>query len=196
MIDTLKKQDFLFKIVEGSRINVEEKPLKKQGKRCYELRVPFTLNKYEEIMLENVHPSESIGHRVYELAVYQTALILEWMAKIIPGEDRQSTSEFMPIMANRMVDLIPRFKNLNIRRLWRGLYPMTPDGVAVVGKPANVEGLYLGIGMCGQGFMMGPGVGLNITNLITKGKPIIDEKIFNLLSPDRNFYSGKKEALK
>ena len=116
--------------------------------------------------------------------------------KIIPGENRQSTSEFMPIMANRMVDLIPRFKNLTIRRLWRGLYPMTPDGVAVVGKPANVEGLYLGIGMCGQGFMMGPGVGLNITNLITEGKPIIDEKIFNLLSPDRNFYSGKKEALK
>ena len=81
--------------------------------------------------------------------------------KIFPGEDRRSTSEFMPIMANRMVNLIPRFKNLTIRRLWRGLYPMTPDGVAVVGKTSGVDGLYLGIGMCGQGFMMGPGVGLN-----------------------------------
>ena len=116
--------------------------------------------------------------------------------KIFPGEDRGSTSEFMPIMASRMVNLIPRFKNLTIRRLWRGLYPMTPDGVAVVGKPMGVNGLYLGIGMCGQGFMMGPGVGLNLASLITKGKPVIKQDVFDLLSPDRDFYSGKKEALK
>ncbi len=43
--------------------------------------------------------------------------------KIFPGEDRQSTSEFMPVMANRMVDLIPRFKNLTIRRLWKHMVP-------------------------------------------------------------------------
>ena len=116
--------------------------------------------------------------------------------KIIPGENRDSTSEFMPIMARRMVDLIPRFKNLTIRRIWRGLYPMTPDGVAVVGKASKIDGLYLGIGMCGQGFMMGPGVGLNIASLISKGKPAIKKEVFDLLSPDRDFYSGKKEALK
>ena len=116
--------------------------------------------------------------------------------KIFQGENRQATSEFMPIMARRMVDLIPRFKNLIIRRQWRGLYPMTPDGVAVVGKSSKVEGLYLGIGMCGQGFMMGPGVGLNLTNLITKGKSLLNHEVFNLLNPDRDFYSGKKEALK
>jgi len=116
--------------------------------------------------------------------------------KIFPGEDRDSTSEFMPIMARRLVNLIPRLKNLTIRRIWRGLYPMTPDGIAVVGKPSSVEGFYLGIGMCGQGFMMGPGVGKNLSNLISKGKPCIDKNVFDLLSPDRDFYSGKKEALK
>jgi sarcosine oxidase subunit beta len=117
-------------------------------------------------------------------------------SKIFAGEDRRSTSEFMPIIARRLVNLIPRLKNLTIRRIWRGLYPMTPDGVAVVGKPSGVEGLYLGVGMCGQGFMMGPGVGLNLTNIIAKGSPIIENEVLNLLSPDRNFYSGKKEALK
>ena len=116
--------------------------------------------------------------------------------KIFPGKDRRSTSEFMPVMANRMVDLIPRFKNLTIRRLWRGLYPMTPDGFAVIGKPSGISGLYLEIGMCGQGFMMGPGVGLNLASLITKEKPAIKQEIFDLLSPDRDFYSGKKESLK
>ncbi|MEE9440553.1 MAG: FAD-binding oxidoreductase, partial [Candidatus Thermoplasmatota archaeon] len=116
--------------------------------------------------------------------------------KIFPGENRSSTSEFMPIMARRLVDLIPRFKNLTIRRLWRGLYPMTPDGVAVVGKPAGVKGLYLGVGMCGQGLMMGPGVALNLAHLIAREAPVVEKKVFDLLSPDRDFYSGKKEALK
>lgn len=116
--------------------------------------------------------------------------------KIFPGENKTSTSEFMPIMARRLVDLIPRFKNLVIRRIWRGLYPMTPDGIAVIGKPKNVKGLYLGIGMCGQGLMMGPGVGKNLASLISKGKTEIDKKVFELLSPNRDFYSGKKEKLK
>jgi len=115
---------------------------------------------------------------------------------IFAGEDRSSTSEFMPIMAKRLVDLIPRLKNLTIRRLWRGLYPMTPDGVAVLGKSSNVHGLYLAIGMCGQGFMMGPGAAKNLASFISKGKPDIKKEIFDLLSPDRDFYSGKKEALK
>jgi sarcosine oxidase subunit beta len=116
--------------------------------------------------------------------------------KIFPGENRDSTSEFMPIMARRLVNLIPRFKNLTIRRIWRGLYPMTPDGIAVVGKPSGYEGLYLAIGMCGQGFMMGPGVGKNMASLIIDGKPEMKKEIFDLLNPDRDFYSGKKEALK
>jgi len=115
---------------------------------------------------------------------------------IFPGEDKRSTSEFMPIMAQRLVDLIPRLKNLTIRRVWRGLYPMTPDGIAVVGKPLGVEGLYLGVGMCGQGFMLGPGVAKNLVSLITKNKPAIEQRVFDLLSPNRDFYSDKKEALK
>ena len=115
---------------------------------------------------------------------------------VIPGENRESTSEFMPIMARRLVNLIPRLKNLTIRRIWRGLYPMTPDGIAVVGRPDGYEGLYLAIGMCGQGFMMGPGVGKNLASLIAKGKPDIKKEVFDLLTPNRNFYSGKKEALK
>ena len=73
---------------------------------------------------------------------------------------------------------------------------MTPDGIAVMGKPSGYEGFYLAIGMCGQGFMMGPGVGKNMASLIFKGKPDIKKEIFDLLNPNRDFHSGKKEALK
>jgi len=114
----------------------------------------------------------------------------------IAGTDRNSTYEFMPIIAARLVEVIPRLKNLLIRRVWRGLYPMTPDGSPVVGKAPNVEGFVLGVGMCGQGFMLGPGVGANLAALIAHGSPRIDREVFDLLSPARDLYRGKKEALK
>ncbi|MDO9537752.1 MAG: FAD-binding oxidoreductase [Thermoplasmata archaeon] len=113
----------------------------------------------------------------------------------IIGQDRHETSEFMPIIARRLVDLIPRLKGLTIRRLWRGLYPMTPDGVPVIGKAPGVENMFLAIGMCGQGFMLGPGVGLNLASHIAKGKPEMDMEIYELLSPSRNLERGKVEKL-
>lgn len=112
------------------------------------------------------------------------------------GEDRRSTSEFMPTIARRMAELIPRLRGLTVRRVWRGTYPMTPDGVAVVGKPSKVQGFYVAIGMCGQGFMLGPGVGANVASHIAKGRPLIDPEVFALLSPDRDFTAAKTEKLK
>lgn len=114
----------------------------------------------------------------------------------IPGVDLGCTSQFMPIIAKRLVDLIPRLKNLLIRRLWRGTYPMTPDGIAVVGDVPTLKGLYLGVGMCGQGFMMGPGVGANLAKLISKGKPKMDEGVFKMLSCERDYCIEKEELLK
>ena len=111
------------------------------------------------------------------------------------GTDRNETSEFMPIIARRLVDLVPRFKNLLVRRVWRGLYPMTPDGVAIVDKVESQPGTYLEVGMCGQGFMMGPGVAANLVGLIVHNKTELPENVFDMLRFDREF--GKKaEALK
>ena len=58
------------------------------------------------------------------------------------------------------------------------------------------QGLYLGIGMCGQGFMLGPGVGRNLAELIAHGRPLLDSEVFAMLSPERDFYAKKEEALK
>jgi sarcosine oxidase subunit beta len=114
---------------------------------------------------------------------------------IIPGEDRRCTSQFLPIIAKRLMDLMPRFKGLVIRRLWRGLYPMTPDGMPIIGQSPNVQGFYLAVGMCGQGFMMGPAVARNMAHYIARGKPYLEPDLFDALSPTRDF-NAKKEALK
>jgi len=102
----------------------------------------------------------------------------------------------MPIAAARLVQLIPRLKHLTIRRVWRGLYPMTPDGSPIVGRAPNLEGLVLGVGMCGQGFMLGPGVGANLAALVAHGRPLLEPEVFDLLSPARDLYGGKREALR
>ena len=105
-------------------------------------------------------------------------------------------SEFHYILANRMVSLVPRFKNLLVRRIWRGCYPMTPDGIPIIDYAPGIEDLVLAVGMCGQGFMMGSGVAKNATSMIVKGKPTLPEEVQKTFGYARDFYASKKEALK
>lgn len=73
---------------------------------------------------------------------------------------------------------------------------MTPDGLPICDHVREIEGLYLAVGLCGQGFMLGPGIGRNLAHLIVYGSPIIEHKIFDTMSFYRDFYGSKKETLK
>lgn len=115
--------------------------------------------------------------------------------ELFKGDNRESLSEFLPILARRMVSLIPRMRHLLVRRVWRGCYPMTPDGVPIVDNVESVPGLTLAVGMCGQGFMMGPGAGMNVAELVTEGRSLLPPEVQASLRFDRD-YAGKKEALK
>jgi len=75
------------------------------------------------------------------------------------GKDSDNTSEFLPLVIKRMLEIYPRLRNLRVRRTWRGLYPMTPDGFPIVGMAHEIENVFHTVGMCGQGFMLGPGLG-------------------------------------
>jgi sarcosine oxidase subunit beta len=112
------------------------------------------------------------------------------------GEDRESTSEFLPILARRMVSLIPRLRHLLVRRVWRGLYPMTPDGVIIVDRVRELAGVTLAVGMCGQGFMLGPGVGRLVATLVAGEPPTISADACAAISFYRSFGAAKTEALK
>jgi len=112
------------------------------------------------------------------------------------GTNRESLSEFLPILANRMISLIPRLKNLLIRRVWRGGYPMTPDGIPVIDRAPGLDGLILAVGMCGQGFMLGPGVAKIVTSMICEEKSIFPADIPNPFRYDRDIHASKKEELK
>lgn len=103
------------------------------------------------------------------------------------GFDVEETSSFLPMVSKRMIDLMPRLKNIRVRRTWRGLYPMTPDGAPIIGRVKEVEGFIQAVGMCGQGFMLGPGVGELLTRLITNHLQDADHQTLEILSPYRQF---------
>jgi sarcosine oxidase, subunit beta len=108
------------------------------------------------------------------------------------GTDVRETSSFLPMVASRMVGLIPRLKNLRVRRTWRGLYPMTPDGFPVVGWARELEGYLLAVGMCGQGFMLGPGLGELVARMIQGAETAGDRETLTYLSPYREFKGQEK----
>lgn len=108
------------------------------------------------------------------------------------GTDRRETSEFLPMVARRMVGLMPKLSNLKVRRTWRGLYPMTPDGSPVVGRSAALEGYVDAVGMCGQGYMLGPGVGALVARMVTKTLTAEDEGVLHELRPGREFGGAEK----
>lgn len=88
-------------------------------------------------------------------------------------ESDSCTAEFLPQISNRIFDVYPYFGNLRIRRVWRGYYPNTPDGNPII-EFINSNVLLL-VGMCGQGFMLGPGIG-NISVKILKNNLSEEEK--------------------
>ncbi|HPD40537.1 MAG TPA: FAD-binding oxidoreductase [Anaerolineae bacterium] len=110
------------------------------------------------------------------------------------GFDCRETSVFLPQVARRMVDLMPRLAAIRVRRTWRGLYPMTPDGSPLVGWAREVSGYLMAIGMCGQGFMLGPGLGELLMRMVTQQLTEDDKETLKILSPYRSFEG--MEALK
>ncbi len=112
----------------------------------------------------------------------------------IYGTDGRETSVFLPQVAKRLVGLLPRLKNIRVRRVWRGLYPMSPDGSPLVGWNKEVKGLLHATGMCGQGFMIGPGLSEVLARMVA-GRPLSEDRvILDGFSPYRKF--GGDEALR
>jgi sarcosine oxidase subunit beta len=104
----------------------------------------------------------------------------------------EETSGFLPMVCSRLLKVMPRLSGLRVRRTWRGLYPMTPDGSPLVGWAEGLKGFFLAAGMCGQGFMLGPGLAEMITRMVLGEMTSEDKKIADQFSPYRKFASEEK----
>ncbi len=107
------------------------------------------------------------------------------------GFDVEETSTFLPMVSRRMIEVMPRLQNIRVRRTWRGLYPMTPDGFPIIGWAKTVEGFLQAAGTCGQGFMLGPGMGELLLRFVNNSLSDQDHEILPFVAPERDF-SGQE----
>jgi len=92
-----------------------------------------------------------------------------------PQDERPSfnlTTDFdsMVQTAEKAMHRVPVFEKAKINRGWAGLYEISPDNHAILGKVPEVEGLILAVGFSGHGFQHGPAAGMTIAELIWNGK--------------------------
>lgn len=145
-------------------------------------------------MVVDIRPLEgSANYYFYQHHTGQIVFCITPSPPIV-GTDRRETSVFLPQVARRMIGVMPRLKNLKVRRTWRGLYPMTPDGAPIVGEIQGLEGYINAVGMCGQGYMLGPGLAVYLRHLITGEVDQETRELLDQLSLYRDF--GAEEALK
>jgi sarcosine oxidase, subunit beta len=145
-------------------------------------------------MIVDIRPAPgSANYYFHQLATGQVTFCITPEPAIL-GFDCQETSSFLPQVSRRMVEVMPRLARLRVRRTWRGLYPMTPDGSPLVGWAEELAGYLMAIGMCGQGFMLGPGLGELLSRMVLDRLTVEDHEVLAELSPVRVF--GGQEVLK
>ena len=64
---------------------------------------------------------------------------------------------------------------------------MTPDGFPIIGWAENVKGFLQAAGTCGQGFMLGPGMGELLLRFVENSLTENDLDILPYVSPYREF---------
>ena len=79
--------------------------------------------------------------------------------------------EAMAETSENAIYRVPALERAHIARGWAGLYEISPDHHAILGKVPEVEGFILANGFSGHGFQHSPAVGKVIAELIVEGKP-------------------------
>ncbi|MBO9667862.1 MAG: FAD-dependent oxidoreductase, partial [Bdellovibrio sp.] len=71
-------------------------------------------------------------------------------------------------------------EQLEIKELWAGLRPCTPDGVPLIGYHKDIPNLMIAAGHQMLGLQSGAGTGLLVADLMENKKPFVDMGIFNV----------------
>ncbi len=160
---------------------------------CHEAGVTEPVARFLEPMVVDIRKAPGSANYYFYQHVTGQVVFCITPDPPIPGDSVDETSEFLPLVSPRMVDLLPRLANLKVRRTWRGSYPQTPDGSPLIGR-LGPENCLAALGMCGQGFMLGPGAGALLARMLTGSPAPGDAEILEALNPARSFRAV--EALK
>jgi sarcosine oxidase subunit beta len=140
-------------------LNIPVKPLRRQ----IFITAPFHLT-------DQIIPLTIDVHRGWYFRQEEKGLLLSGPLDQEPSFNLNVDYDAMVGTSENAISRIPVLERARIARGWAGLYEISPDHHAILGKVPDLEGLILANGFSGHGFQHSPAVGKVIAQLIVDGK--------------------------
>jgi sarcosine oxidase subunit beta len=87
-----------------------------------------------------------------------------------PSFNQQADWDFLGLVSEHAVARVPRLEEAEVKTGVAGLYEVSPDHNAILGRVPGLENLYLANGFSGHGMQHAPAVGLALAELLTEGE--------------------------
>ncbi|SDG26216.1 NAD(P)/FAD-dependent oxidoreductase [Pseudonocardia oroxyli] len=91
-----------------------------------------------------------------------------------PGFDYTYTEDWLPRLGDAMARRAPGLLDVGLTDGWAGLYEVTPDHNALIGRSSTVGNLLYATGFSGHGFLQAPAVGEVVRDLHLDRAPFVD----------------------
>jgi len=91
-----------------------------------------------------------------------------------PGFHLDYSDDWLPRLGEAMRVRAPRLLDVGLRGGWAGLYEVTPDHNALIGRSSTTPNVLYATGFSGHGFLQAPAVGEVIRDLYLGRTPFVD----------------------
>lgn len=92
----------------------------------------------------------------------------------VPGFALTRSDDWLPRLGEAIERRAPALAEVGVASGWAGLYEMTPDHNALIGRSPTVDGFLYCTGFSGHGFLMGPAVGEVMRDLYLGVESFVD----------------------
>ncbi|MBI3852072.1 MAG: FAD-dependent oxidoreductase [Verrucomicrobia bacterium] len=145
------------------------------------LRIPVLGGKGYAVIVPSFSPGPKIPMLLVERKIAVTprgdSVRLAGTLELVNEDDSITSRRVDAILAGtRQFLSLP--ENPEVREIWRGLRPCTPDGVPIIGYTGKYENLLLATGHQMLGLQSAPGTGRLAADLILKATPTFDPTPF------------------
>lgn len=110
------------------------------------------------------------GGGIYARQVSRGNVVIGGGRGLGDGEYAQPLTETTRTVMRAACELLPRLKNALLLRTWTGVEGSTPDDNPVIGPSQTTPKLLHAFGFSGGGFLLAPGVGEVLADLVIDGK--------------------------
>lgn len=112
----------------------------------------------------------------FHMRVRDERVLLLWPDAVPSSFDACVEDEWIDRVKRFTAERVPALAGVPIDRdaAWSGLYEISPDHHAILGRAAEIENLYLANGSSGHGVMHSPAIGQVLSEMITGRQTAID----------------------